>query len=170
MKAEILSLHVQVEVIAEALARLGRKIIAAGLRRAEQTKPHRLSRVVARARLGAGIERVFHGAAMPTSDGVMLRTHASDTVAVQISDHERALLVRGLLEWGGPTRPTDALARAMGSEDVAGLLADTKRVAVQLEVGEPLTAADIVEQSGRLLEHDSRDLVEHDAETFASPG
>jgi hypothetical protein len=66
----------------------------------------------------------------------------SETVAVQLSDDERALLVRGLGEWGGPTRPTDALARAMGSDDVAGLLADTKRVAVQLEAGEPLTAAD----------------------------
>jgi len=66
----------------------------------------------------------------------------SETVAVQLSDDERALLVRGLGEWGGGTRPTDALARAMGSENVAGLLADTKRVAAQLEADEPLTAAD----------------------------
>lgn len=66
----------------------------------------------------------------------------SERVAIQLSGDERALLVCGLGEWGGPTRPTDALARAMGSEDVAGLLADTKRVAVQLEAGEPLSAAD----------------------------
>jgi hypothetical protein len=66
----------------------------------------------------------------------------SGAVAVQLSDEERALLVRGLGEWGGPTRPTDALARAMGSETIAGLLADTKRVSVQLKAGEPMTAAD----------------------------
>jgi hypothetical protein len=36
------------------LAHLGRKIIAAGLRRAEETKPHRLSRVVARSRIRGG--------------------------------------------------------------------------------------------------------------------
>ena len=66
----------------------------------------------------------------------------SETVAVQLSDDERALLVRGLGEWGGPTRPTDALARAMGSKNVAGLLADTKRVAMRLEARESLTAAD----------------------------
>jgi hypothetical protein len=30
----------------------------------------------------------------------------------------------------------------MGSETIAGLLADTKRVAVQLRAGEPLTGAD----------------------------
>jgi hypothetical protein len=66
----------------------------------------------------------------------------SGAVAVQLSDEERALLVRGLREWGGPTRPTDALAKAMGSETIVGLLADTERVAVQLKAGEPLTAAD----------------------------
>ena len=66
----------------------------------------------------------------------------SGTVVVQLSDEERALLVRGLREWGGPTRPTAALANAMGSETVAGLLADTDRVAAQLNAGEPLTAAD----------------------------
>jgi hypothetical protein len=66
----------------------------------------------------------------------------SETVAIQLSDDERALLFCGLGEWGGSTRPTDALARAMGSEDVAGLLVDTKRVAVQLDAGEPLAAAD----------------------------
>ena len=70
------------------------------------------------------------------------RGRVSETVAIQLSEDERALLVRGLYEWGGPTRPTDALARAMGSENVAGLLADTKRVAAQLEADEPLTAAD----------------------------
>jgi len=66
----------------------------------------------------------------------------SETVAIQLSDDERALLVCGLGEWGGPTCPTDALAQAMGSEDVAVLLVDTKRVAVRLKAGEPLTAAD----------------------------
>src|SRR5580698_2066055 len=47
MKAEFLSFDVEVEIFAKALARLGRAVIAAGLRRPEQTKPHRLSRVVA---------------------------------------------------------------------------------------------------------------------------
>ena len=42
MKAELLSLNVEVQIVAEALAGLGGKIIAAGLRRAEEAKPHRL--------------------------------------------------------------------------------------------------------------------------------
>ena len=42
MKAELLSLDVEVEIVAESLARLGRKITSARLRRAEETEPHRL--------------------------------------------------------------------------------------------------------------------------------
>ena len=60
MKAELLSFDVQVEIVAEALAGLRRKIIAAGLRRAEETKSHRLLLVVARSSFGAGIEGVSH--------------------------------------------------------------------------------------------------------------
>jgi hypothetical protein len=66
----------------------------------------------------------------------------SHTVAVQLSEEEKALLIGGLNEWGGPARPTDALARAMGYEGVAGLHAEARRVAALLEAGEPLTAAD----------------------------
>ncbi len=42
MKSEGLGLDVEVEIVAEALARLGRKIIAAGLSRAEEAESHRL--------------------------------------------------------------------------------------------------------------------------------
>jgi hypothetical protein len=66
----------------------------------------------------------------------------SEKIAVALSEDERALLVRGLEEWGGSATPTDALARAMGSEDVAGLQADTWSLAARLKAGEQLTAAD----------------------------
>lgn len=43
---------------------------------------------------------------------------SDETVKVDLTEEECALLVRGLEEWGGPARPTDAVARAMGFESV----------------------------------------------------
>jgi len=40
VKAEPLRLHVQVEIVAEALPALGRKVVATSLRRAEETESH----------------------------------------------------------------------------------------------------------------------------------
>src|SRR5690349_5966856 len=49
-------------------------------------------------------------------------------VEVGLSREERELLIRGLGEWGGPTRPTNALAPAMGFQDVDDLLIGAQRI------------------------------------------
>jgi hypothetical protein len=46
-------------------------------------------------------------------------------VAVELSDDERAFLRAALLDWGGPAKPTDEMAVALGSRDAASLSADT---------------------------------------------
>ena len=43
-------------------------------------------------------------------------------VTVDLTADERELLAQGLLQWGGPAAPTDALAAAMGFVDVPALL------------------------------------------------
>jgi len=45
----------------------------------------------------------------------------TEPVHVQLNADERAVLRAGLLDWGGPARPTDALAVAMGFTDAAAL-------------------------------------------------
>ena len=49
-----------------------------------------------------------------------------EAVAVELDDDERAFLRAALLDWGGPTNPTDEIAVALGSRDAASLSADTR--------------------------------------------
>jgi hypothetical protein len=69
---------------------------------------------------------------------------ASDAVAVRIelTDDERELLARGLLEWGGPTRGTTATAEAMGFGYMTEVIAASKRIAAQLRAETGLTPRD----------------------------
>ena len=66
----------------------------------------------------------------------------SGVVEVQLTPGERELLIHGLGEWGGPTRPTEVLAPAMGFENVQELLHGTARIAAALGRGEALTPED----------------------------
>ncbi len=50
--------------------------------------------------------------------------------------------MRGLRERGGPSSPTDELARVMGFADVESLRSDGERMAAALERGDGLTRAD----------------------------
>ncbi len=52
----------------------------------------------------------------------------SEQVEVSLSDEERELLWQGLHQWGGPTRPTDAVANVIGFEDVETLHRDGDRI------------------------------------------
>ncbi|KAA8882042.1 hypothetical protein F3087_38960 [Nocardia colli] len=67
---------------------------------------------------------------------------AKDLVAVDLSDDEREILRRGLGEWGGPARSTEALAVAMGFASVADLYEQGRRLRAALNSKEPLSAAD----------------------------
>lgn len=59
-----------------------------------------------------------------------------------LDDVERELLQRGLWEWGGQTRCTEEMARAMGFESVADLVTEGDRLAVLLEADAPMSLVD----------------------------
>jgi hypothetical protein len=64
-------------------------------------------------------------------------------VTADLTAEERALLVQGLFQWGGPAAPTDALAVAMGFADVRDLLTEATRIAGAIEQGTAVTASDL---------------------------
>ncbi len=64
------------------------------------------------------------------------------SVSVNFDERERDLLSCGLLEWSGPASPTDAIAAALGFNDVAHLLVEAERIGALLDNGAPLTRLD----------------------------
>ena len=67
---------------------------------------------------------------------------SDEKIDVALSAEERDLLVRGLVQWGGPARPTEALAPAMGFKDLAEFDTGRRAICDALERGEALTALD----------------------------
>lgn len=65
-------------------------------------------------------------------------------VEVGLTPSERALLRRGLLEWGGPAKCTEELAIAMGFAGLDGLRSEGRRIANQVREGEALTRLDLL--------------------------
>jgi hypothetical protein len=65
-----------------------------------------------------------------------------DLVEVELPDDQRALMIRAFIEWGGPTRPTDALARAMGFASREEIHSEGKRIRATLAEGEPMSKRD----------------------------
>lgn len=59
-------------------------------------------------------------------------------VPVELTKRERDLLARGLLEWGGPARPSDAIARVIDFNDVETLHREGDRVRRILKGSEAL--------------------------------
>lgn len=59
-------------------------------------------------------------------------------VPVELTKRERDLLARGLLEWGGPARPSDAVARVIGFNDVETLHREGDRIRRILKGSEAL--------------------------------
>ena len=49
-------------------------------------------------------------------------------IETDLTDQERFVLNRGLVEWGGPAHCTEAMARAMGFQSVANLLEEGDRI------------------------------------------
>ena len=66
-----------------------------------------------------------------------------EIVDVELSDDERDLLGEGLLHWGGPTSPTDALAQVIGFADVETMHADGQRIREALRNRRPLSKRDL---------------------------
>src|SRR5918995_4479562 len=60
-------------------------------------------------------------------------------IETDLTDQERFVLNRGLVEWGGPAHCTEAMARAMGFQSVANLLEEGDRIVNDIEARRPLT-------------------------------
>jgi hypothetical protein len=63
-------------------------------------------------------------------------------IETDLTDQERFVLNRGLVEWGGPAHCTEAMARAMGFQSVANLLEEGDRIVNDIEARRPLTRRD----------------------------
>lgn len=59
-----------------------------------------------------------------------------------LSIEERELLWEGLHQWGGPARPTDALARVLGFSSADRMHREMDPIRERLKAGEPLTKHD----------------------------
>jgi hypothetical protein len=70
------------------------------------------------------------------------RVPNTEPVHVQLNAEERAVLRAGLLDWGGPARPTDALAVAMGFTDAAALPSEAWALWERIDRSSSLTADD----------------------------
>jgi hypothetical protein len=65
-----------------------------------------------------------------------------DAVAVELNEMETRLLCYGLIDWGGPSRCPEAMARALGFKDVDDLQVEGDRIAHDIGAGRPLTRRD----------------------------
>ncbi|KZB82128.1 hypothetical protein [Amycolatopsis regifaucium] len=63
-------------------------------------------------------------------------------MTIDLTRDERTVLRCGLAEWGGPAACTDALAVAMGFQDVPDLFEQAKRLRATLADEEPLRASE----------------------------
>jgi hypothetical protein len=67
---------------------------------------------------------------------------SAELIHVQLTADERVVLRAGLLDWGGPARPTDAFATAMGFTDAAALPKEAWALWQQIDRSSSLTAED----------------------------
>jgi hypothetical protein len=68
---------------------------------------------------------------------------ANEKIHVPLTEEERYMLDRGLVEWGGPARCTKELAVAMGFTDVDDLIrGEGRRILHDLRAQVPLTPLD----------------------------
>ena len=65
-----------------------------------------------------------------------------ELIDVELTDDERWLLNRGLVEWGGPAACTDAMATAMGFGSVRDLFDESERLLEALRTRRPLSRWD----------------------------
>lgn len=65
-----------------------------------------------------------------------------ELVEVALTDQERRLLRCGLTEWGGPAQCTDAMAMAMGFNDLADFRVQQDRLHDAVENRQPLSMRD----------------------------
>ncbi len=66
----------------------------------------------------------------------------SSSVEFSLTARQRQVMRAGLLEWGGPSNCTSAMARAMGFKSVETLFEQSDRLRERLRHSEPLSEAD----------------------------
>lgn len=67
---------------------------------------------------------------------------SEELIHVELDKDERDLLSAGLLQWGGPARPTEQLAIAMGFAGLDAFRVDRGRLRTAIDNGEPLSRQD----------------------------
>jgi hypothetical protein len=65
-----------------------------------------------------------------------------DVIDFELTEGERTMLWRGLLEWGGPARCTNELAVAMGYADVPDMFEQQRRLADAVRSSQALSRFD----------------------------
>jgi hypothetical protein len=65
-----------------------------------------------------------------------------EVVDLDISAEERELLRQGLHQWGGPARPTDAIAGVIGFPSMDAMHVAKRPIMERLRAGQPLTKRD----------------------------
>ena len=73
---------------------------------------------------------------------IALMPDPEELVTPELTDAERYVLNRGLVEWGGPAHCTEAMAIAMGFRSVGDLFVQADRMIDALEQGRPLSRRD----------------------------
>jgi hypothetical protein len=63
-------------------------------------------------------------------------------MALDLDEDERYVMRCGLVEWGGPARCTEEMARAMGFESISNLFSERHRLIPMIERGDPLSVND----------------------------
>ncbi len=66
----------------------------------------------------------------------------NEIISIPLTDEERLLLAKGLLEWRGSAACTEKLAIAMGFESVDALFDESKRLRASLENAQPFSRRD----------------------------
>jgi hypothetical protein len=80
--------------------------------------------------------------ASPTVKRPPWEIRPDEVVDVDLSAEERELLWQGLHQWGGPTRPTDAIASVIGFPSVDAMHVEKKPIMERLRAGQPLSKRD----------------------------
>lgn len=65
-----------------------------------------------------------------------------ELIHAELNRDERDLLVAGLIQWGGPARPTEQLAIAMGFAGLDAFRVERKLLRTAIDSGEPLSRRD----------------------------
>ncbi len=83
---------------------------------------------------GAGLTRA--------GSGIMSSVDATEVISVELDESERRVLAAGLDEWGGPARPTEELAIALGFEGLDDFDRERPRLKESIESNWPLSRLD----------------------------